>query len=516
MVKLLLILFMKDINSLFKLIEHESQHDNETTTFLNTVKQHLNIGSWVVDLEKDKAYWCPITKEIHEIEDKNFTPTTKEAINFYLEGYNRDLIKELHNKAKIHGTKYDIELELISQKGNKKWVRVIGYGVMENNKCIKVLGVVQDITKENRHLKDLILKEKHISTTMDNAANGMALVDLNGKFIAVNKKMCKYFNYTKSELKSLFYKDLLHPKDEKISTLNWKKLLLGQIDNIQIEKKYRCKNNKTVYCISSISLLRDEDNAPVHFIVNIIDISNIKTIERKKKKLLKKTEKQNLRLLNFTHIVSHNLRSHSGNLEMLLDVMKVDLPQFSENEYFPLLSKSVNNLSETIQNLNEVSNINSKIDKKLVSCNLLEYHKRTLTSLNAKIVESQAEIKLDIKKNLSIVAVPMYLDNILLNLISNAIDFSKPDVKPIIKVSAKKTKKHIKLTIKDNGLGIDLNLNKDKIFGLYKTFHDHKNSRGLGLFITKNQVDAIDAKIELTSEVNKGTTFTLFFKYEDN
>lgn len=250
--------------------------------------------------------------------------------------------------------------------------------------------------------------------------------------------------------------------------------------------------------------------------MNIIDISSIKTIERKKKKLLKKTEKQNLRLLNFTHIVSHNLRSHSGNLEMLLDVMKVDLPQFSENEYFPLLSKSVNNLSETIQNLNEVSNINSKIDKKLVSCNLLEYHKRTLNSLNAKIVESQAKIKLDIKKNLSIVAVPMYLDNILLNLISNAIDFSKPDVKPIIKISAKKTKKHIKLTIKDNGLGIDLNLNKDKIFGLYKTFHDHKNSRGLGLFITKNQVDAIDAKIELTSEVNKGTTFTLFFKYEDN
>ncbi|MGR7813544.1 PAS domain S-box protein [Lacinutrix undariae] len=506
---------MEDINKLFKLLENNTSVNSQATKFLTTIQEHLNFGTWIVNLKHGKSIWSDITKRIHEI-DGDFNPTIEQVINFYLEGYNRDLIRKLFKDAQTKKEKFDVELELITQKGNKKWVRVIGYGVFENNMCTQVLGIVQDITIHKKHLKDLILKEKHISTTMDNAANGMALIDLEGKFIAVNKKMCQYFNYTKEELKQLFFKDIAHPDHHEITLISQEKLLSGEIDNIQLEKKYLSKDNKTVYCISSISLLRDEDNLPIHFIINVIDITKTKIIEQKRNILLEKTEEQNLRLLNFTHIVSHNLRSHTGNLEMLLDVMQDDVPDFVTTEYYPLLKQSVNNLSETIKNLNEVSTIKSNIDKNILPCKLIEYTKKVINNLNVKIVETNTEITLDIPKNIFVLATPMYLENILLNLISNAIDFKKPNTKPVIKICANKNKKHIKLSIEDNGLGIDLELHKDKIFGLYKTFHDHKETRGLGLFITKSQVDAIDAKIELTSKVNGGTTFTLFFKYEEN
>ncbi|WP_229338429.1 ATP-binding protein [Christiangramia sediminis] len=72
------------------------------------------------------------------------------------------------------------------------------------------------------------------------------------------------------------------------------------------------------------------------------------------------------------------------------------------------------------------------------------------------------------------------------------------------------------LEIGDNGLGIDLNKHRSKLFGMYKTFHTHKDSRGIGLFITKNQVEAMGGKIEVESELNKGTTFKIYFKYEKN
>jgi signal transduction histidine kinase len=71
------------------------------------------------------------------------------------------------------------------------------------------------------------------------------------------------------------------------------------------------------------------------------------------------------------------------------------------------------------------------------------------------------------------------------------------------------------LYISDNGLGLDLKKHKNALFGMYKTFHKHQNSRGIGLFITKNQVEAMGGKIKVYSEVNKGTTFKIYFNEEN-
>jgi len=70
------------------------------------------------------------------------------------------------------------------------------------------------------------------------------------------------------------------------------------------------------------------------------------------------------------------------------------------------------------------------------------------------------------------------------------------------------------LEIKDNGLGIDLEKHGRKLFGMYKTFHKNKNSRGIGLFITKNQIESMGGNIEVESKTNIGTTFKIFFSNE--
>ena len=66
------------------------------------------------------------------------------------------------------------------------------------------------------------------------------------------------------------------------------------------------------------------------------------------------------------------------------------------------------------------------------------------------------------------------------------------------------------LVISDNGQGIDLNQNKARIFGLYKTFTTHQDSKGMGLFITKNQIEAMGGFIKVESELNVGTTFKIY------
>ncbi|MBT8320234.1 MAG: ATP-binding protein, partial [Eudoraea sp.] len=81
-----------------------------------------------------------------------------------------------------------------------------------------------------------------------------------------------------------------------------------------------------------------------------------------------------------------------------------------------------------------------------------------------------------------------------------------------LKIKARSKGNDVVVTFEDNGQGIDLERHGSKIFGMYKTFHKHKDAKGIGLFITKNQIEAMDGKIDIESAVGEGTTFHLTFK----
>ena len=95
---------------------------------------------------------------------------------------------------------------------------------------------------------------------------------------------------------------------------------------------------------------------------------------------------------------------------------------------------------------------------------------------------------------------------------TNAVKYSNPKTNPKLEFFEEKNNNYKVLCVKDNGLGIDLNKHKDHIFGMYKTFHKHENATGIGLFITKNQIESLAGKIEVESQVGVGTTFRVFFK----
>lgn len=246
------------------------------------------------------------------------------------------------------------------------------------------------------------------------------------------------------------------------------------------------------------------------------DISEIKKAEKEVKSLLDVTKDQNDRLKNFAHIVSHNLRSHSGNLAMLLDLYIQENPEAEENEMIRHLVTASQNLKETITHLNEVVLINTSVGDNLLSLNLTENVDQAIRNVTALAEEADVKIINEISPEVTILGLPAYLDSILLNFLTNGIKYSSPERDSYIRLSTTKGRKYIILNIEDNGLGIDLKKYKSKLFGMYKTFHAHKDARGIGLFITKNQIEAIGGKIEVESEVNKGTTFKIYLKHEKN
>ena len=106
---------------------------------------------------------------------------------------------------------------------------------------------------------------------------------------------------------------------------------------------------------------------------------------------------------------------------------------------------------------------------------------------------------------------PAYLESIILNFLSNAVKYSHPQRTPVISFDLFHENNKPVLSITDNGIGIDLKRNGDKLFGMYKTFHGNPDARGIGLFITKNQIEFMGGHVEAESELNVGSTFKIFF-----
>lgn len=485
-------------------------HDKD---FLSTIEDSLAIGSWDLDVTSNTLKWSSFTKKIHEVA-ADYTPEVSQAIFFYKEGSHREKITLLFQAALEIGQQFDDEFIIVTAKGNEKWVRAIGHPKWENNICTGIRGIFQDITEKTLETKKTVIKEKQFRSLFDYSLTGMALLSLEGHWLKVNHGICKLLGYSEQEFLNTHFKEHTHLDDQKKGQKELKLMLSDQLDNYQIEKRYLHKNGSSVHCILSLTIVRDSDRKPKHFIANINDISEIKKGKNKITDLLTVSSKQNERLLNFAHIVSHNLRSHGGNLDMLLKLKKEEYPEVITNEYFPLIEQAVENLNETIQNLNDVAIYNSLDNNKLEPLNILQYTNNALSTINGVIIANQVDLDIIVDKNITIKAIPAYLDSIIINLLTNAIKYKRPGVNPKIEIEALQTESHVMYSITDNGLGIDLEKHSTKLFGMYNVFHKHKEARGLGLFIVKNQIEALGGTVEVESTVGEGTKFIIYFNYE--
>jgi len=474
-----------------------------------------SIGTWEVDLTNNIIGWSEVTRKIHEASE-DYVPTLETGINFYKEGEHRTRITALFKKCVAKGIGFDDKFIIVTPAGKEKWIRTIGIAVMEKGVCVKVYGVFHDIDDRIRTMENLAITEEKFRKTFDSAGIGMAMVDMNTEWMRVNKSLCKMLGYTEKELLSLTYQDFTHPHDLEQDKILLAEVLKGNLDDYEIEKRYIHKNGSIIWTILTISVVRDDKGAPLHFLSQLNNISDRKNAENKVKELLGVTKDQNDRLLNFAHIVSHNLRSHSGNLEMLLELMEVDNPKIINEEMFPLLKEAVGQLEETVQNLNEVAALKTKTELNLTGLKLGEYVNKAISNINSFILDDSMQLDNNVDPAFEVMGIPAYMDSILLNFLTNTIKYRSLERVPEIEINAFKQNEYIVLTIKDNGLGIDLDMYGSKLFGMYKTFHKHEDARGLGLFITRNQIEAMGGKVEVTSEVNVGTTFSIYLRNESN
>ncbi|RYZ96047.1 MAG: PAS domain-containing protein [Sphingobacteriaceae bacterium] len=218
---------------------------------------------------------------------------------------------------------------------------------------------------------------------------------------------------------------------------------------------------------------------------------------------------QNKRLQNFAYIISHNLRSHSGNLQTMIKMYDETDGEETKTEILTQIKNVTDSLTTTIEHVNEIVKIQTDRPKDIRPLDFLTVFKNIFAALRNNISSVNAHIEYDFSRAPNVPYLPAYLESIFQNMITNAIKYRHPDRTPHIRCFSYTINDHIYLVFEDNGIGIDLERHGEHVFGLYKTFHQNTDSRGVGLFITRNQIEALGGSIDIESNVNVGTRFII-------
>lgn len=239
---------------------------------------------------------------------------------------------------------------------------------------------------------------------------------------------------------------------------------------------------------------------------------HVKEIEKAKSELeilTNQLQKYNAKLLNFSHITSHDLRSPVSNLNSLLQLYKESTGKEDKEMLFDSFETVIHHLTSTLNHLVETLKIQEDTSKIFEPIKFEDIFIKTVETLSGHIRETSAIITRDFSKAEKIEYRKSYIESIMLNLLTNAIKYRSPNRTPVIHLQTEHIKNQVLLTVRDNGLGIDLKKHGNKLFGLNKTFHRHNEAKGVGLYITKTQIESLGGTISAESVVDEGTTFRI-------
>ena len=442
-----------------------------------------------------------------------------ETIDWWFEKiHHEDSIKmsvNIHSYVEQKTEKWQHYYKFQCADGSFKHVFDRGFLVMDENKNVtRIIGAMQDITKLKEEEERLKLLETVITQSKDSVIITESTENTNAipKILFVNPAFTKITGFKAKEIVGKTANVFMNKNSIKN---DFKKLIqsLKKKEEFCFEALNLNKNKEEYWANVTMIPIKNENNQQSHWISIQRDISVEKEKEKEREQLINELTQNNKDLKQFSYITSHNLRAPLSNLTGLLNLIE-DIPIENEElkEIIYGFSKSTGLLNETINDLVKVIIIKDSpsIDKENVT--IKDVFENVFNQLSFLISLKKPLIKMDFEKAETVFINKSYFESILLNLMTNSLKY-KDDIRKLkITVSSKTIANTTVINFKDNGVGIDLVRNKDKIFGLYQRFHDYADSKGLGLYLVKSQVESMGGTISVESEVGVGTSFKITFK----
>jgi PAS domain S-box-containing protein len=476
----------------------------ELEDLLRKATNLARIGSWEIDLIKGVIYWSEITKEIHEVE-ADYIPDLESGLSFYKEGDTRDYITKRVKDAIEKGMSWDVELQIVTAKGNDKWIRSIGEAEMQGNKCIRVYGSFQDIDARKR-------AEMSVTEILED--RNTILESIGDAFFAVDKNwLVTYWN-------NMAEKVLGRPKQEMLNRNLWE-VFVDSVDSPSYKNYHQAIESNSAMHFEDyyeplhkwyeISAYPSESGLAVYF----KDITERKVSDSRLKELNESLQLQtkelatsNAELEQFAYVASHDLQEPLRMVTSFLTQIERKYGEILDDkgkQYINFAVDGAKRMRQIILDLLDFSKVGTLED----SLEDIELDKliREITALYRKQIEEKKAIILF--DDLPVVySYKTPLRQILTNLISNSLKYSRLGVDPEIRVECTEKSNHWLFSVSDNGIGVEP-VYFDKIFIIFQRLHnkDEYPGTGMGLAIAKKIVENLGGAIWIESVENAGSTF---------
>lgn len=501
---------------------YENEDCNNVNDFYKKLFAEIPDLIFQIIIDADNNYSFPLfsksIEEIFELSSGDFPNDIKSAISERIHPLDRELFFQSFIKAKKQVSRWEVEFRGILPEKGLRWFRISSKSELSSEGKVSFFGHLSDITNlKDKELK-LRISEERFQFALEASTAG--IWDWN---MLTNKVFYSSLSLKILELESADVFDDPERWDKIVHPDDLPKYYSDIQDHFDSKTPYYENYHRVMTSSGNYKWIldrgkvieRDENGKPLRVIGTHTDISAQKEKELELIKTMKLYSEQNSRLLNFSHIVSHNLSTQAGNIKAILDFIDIDEKKETITEMLMHLKTVSNDLNDTILNLNQIVQIQNNINIIVKPLNLCEYINKTISTIKDFNSETKAEIINNVPEYLTINFNPAYLESVLLNFTTNAIRYSHPERNAVIVFDYSIEEDGSKaLKIIDNGLGMDLEKYGGLLFGMYKTFHKHKDARGIGLHITKNQIEAMKGKVFVESEVGIGTTFKIVFSDE--
>lgn len=511
------LLYKNDIQNsdVFEKLKKTNEEIKESNERYDIVSKATSDTIWDWKIQEDSMTW---NKGIEGVFGYKQDQIGKSSEWWFENIHPEDSIKmsiKLYSFIEQKTEKWQDQYRFKCADGSYKYVLDRGFILKdENGKSVRMIGAIQDITKQKEEEQRLKLLETVITHTKDSIIiTEPDLYDGNiPKIVYANPAFSVMSGYDSSEI---IGKSLTIFKGPNSDNQEYEKLInaIKNKEECQVETISYTKSKQEYWVNFSMLPVYNSDGELSHWVSIQRDITEEKKQEVEKEQLIRELTQNNKDLQQFSYITSHNLRAPLSNLTGLLNLIE-DIPIENEElkEILEGFNKSTHLLNDTINDLVKVIIIkdNPSIEKENLM--LKDIFEDVFSQLDFLIGLHKPIIKFNFDEVSFLNTNKSYLESILLNLLTNAIKYKSENRKLKINITACQLDDNVLLIFKDNGIGIDLERNRDKIFGLYQRFHDYPDSKGLGLYLVKSQVETMGGTISLESKVDVGTTFTLTFK----
>lgn len=354
---------------------------------------------------------------------------------------------------------------------------------------------------------DIDIPTYHLENFFELSADLFCIASYDGYFKKINSSVIKVLGFSEEELLSRKISSFIHPDDQDKTAKHRKELLNGS-PLYHFENRYITKSGDIVWLYWTSMPVAEEEL--VYAIAK--NITHKKKEEEDRNKLISELSALNADLKRLSYTTSHDLRSPVNNLLNVFNLLnKRKIEDEQVQRFLSILKSGTEQLKATLNDYVDVLAENDRLNAEKESVLFEEVLKRVTHSISSLIIDSRTIIQTDFEALPSVLFKKSYLESIFLNLITNSIKYSMPGRNPLIDIhSWAEDEKHY-LSITDNGSGFDMELVKDKIFGKHQRFHDHADSKGIGLYLVHNHITGMGGTIQVNSEIGKGTSFVICF-----